>query len=59
VVTLEHILPQWLAAETEMPHVKLQHFRHGDEKSESTLLRAHGLNTYATGQAAFAVTMAG
>jgi hypothetical protein len=50
VVTLEHILPQWLAAEIEMPDVKLQHFRHDEEKSESTLLRAHGLNTYATRQ---------
>jgi hypothetical protein len=50
VVTLEHILPQWLAAEIEMPDVKLQHFRHDEGKSETTLLRAHGLNTYATRQ---------
>src|ERR1700722_2482795 len=50
VVTLEHILPQWLAAEIEIPDVKLQHFRHDEAKSESTLVRAHGLNTYATRQ---------
>jgi hypothetical protein len=53
MVTLEHILPQWLAAEIEMPDVKLQHFRHDENKSESTLIRAHGLNTYATRQVCF------
>jgi hypothetical protein len=50
VVTLEHILPQWLASEIEMPNVKLQHFRHDDGTKESTLLREHGLNKYATRQ---------
>ena len=53
VVTLEHILPQWLASEIEMPNVKLQHFRHDDGNKENTLLRAHGLNTYATRQVCF------
>jgi hypothetical protein len=53
VVTLEHILPQWLASEIEMPNVKLQHFRHDDGTKENTLLREHGLNKYATRQVCF------
>ncbi len=53
VVTLEHILPQWLAAEIEMPNVKLRHFRHDDGTNGNTLLREHGLNRYATRQVCF------
>jgi hypothetical protein len=50
VVTLEHIIPGWLASEIELPGVKLNHFLHDEDKSENTLLRSHGLNTFATRQ---------
>jgi hypothetical protein len=49
VVTLEHILPQWLASEIERPNVKLKHFLH-DEEKEDTLLRSYKLNTFTTRQ---------
>jgi len=48
--TLEHILPQWLASEIEMPNVQLKHFRHDEDKPENELLRSHGLNTFTTRQ---------
>ncbi|SRR5258708_614796 len=48
VITIEHILPQWLAKEIEKPNVKLRHFLHDESKPEDTLLRSYGLGTFGT-----------
>lgn len=50
VFTLEHIVPQWLASEIELPNAKLEQFLHDETKTENELLRSHGLNTFATRQ---------
>ena len=44
--TREHILPQWLASEVEMPGVSLKHYRHDESEQRDDLLRDHSLKTF-------------
>lgn len=43
----EHILPQWLAAEVEIPELDLKHYLHDEDEKTDALLRSHGLGSYA------------
>jgi len=43
----EHILPQWLATEVEIPELDLKHYRHDEDEKIDELLRSHGLGSFA------------
>jgi len=47
VISREHILPQWLSKEVDLPNVRFKQYRHDEERPEDELLRSHDLGSLA------------